>query len=212
MLVNTGEFSAIRWANGSSQWLQDAIDLFEKYGFSWAFFAYKENNIWDPRFKEFTYETWKNDYAQWLADCKSGGNTTEECWLAFIQQYRGERGYWDVCQPGKECSCKYGDNFSGLSLCWMNDYQGYDTKRWAVLKAAYAKNPTKCGNSICDPGETPQTCPADCACSPADSNCDGCINNTEMNAFIGRWKANSSDVTLKELIGAMGIWKSGAGC
>ena len=41
--------------------------------------------------------------------------------------------------------------------------------------------------------------------------CDGCISDPELTAFIGLWKADSSDPTLKELMEAIGLWKAGCG-
>jgi O-glycosyl hydrolase len=45
----------------------------------------------------------------------------------------------------------------------------------------------------------------------SDTDYDGCISNLELIAFIDKWKVNSSDVSLKELIEAIGLWKRG-GC
>jgi len=39
--------------------------------------------------------------------------------------------------------------------------------------------------------------------------CDGCVEDFELTTFIDKWKVNSSDVTLRELIEAIGLWKSG---
>lgn len=56
-----GEFSAIRWANGADRWLQDAIELFEEYGWDWCYHSFREYQGWDlekegprdePRFSE----------------------------------------------------------------------------------------------------------------------------------------------------------------
>jgi|GEM_PF-2514665 len=61
-----------------------------------------------------------------------------------------------------------------------------------------------CGNGIdedCN-GE-------DLQCNPADTNQDGCVSDPELSAFIDRWKLNSSDVTLREIIEAIGLWKKG---
>lgn len=43
----------------------------------------------------------------------------------------------------------------------------------------------------------------------ADTSQDGCISIEELDAFIARWKLNSLDVTLRELIEAIGLWKKG---
>jgi len=47
--------------------------------------------------------------------------------------------------------------------------------------------------------------------NPADVNGDGCVSQPELFAFIDRWKVNNQDVTLKELIEAIGLYKRG-GC
>ncbi|MCJ7816994.1 MAG: LamG domain-containing protein, partial [Candidatus Aenigmarchaeota archaeon] len=45
----------------------------------------------------------------------------------------------------------------------------------------------------------------------SDSNCDGCVSDPELTAFIDKWKVNSQDVILRELIESIGLWKRG-GC
>ncbi len=44
--VYVGEFSAIRWAPGSVDYLRDCIELFEEYGWDWSFHAYREWHGW----------------------------------------------------------------------------------------------------------------------------------------------------------------------
>ena len=44
----------------------------------------------------------------------------------------------------------------------------------------------------------------------ADNNpADGCVSEPELTAFIDRWKVNSSNPILKELMEAIGLWKRG---
>jgi len=43
----------------------------------------------------------------------------------------------------------------------------------------------------------------------SDTNQDGCVSDPELFAFIDRWKVDSSNPTLKELIEAIGLWKRG---
>jgi len=43
----------------------------------------------------------------------------------------------------------------------------------------------------------------------SDSNCDGCVDMAELNTFMDRWKINNLDVTLKEIIEAIGLWERG---
>ena len=44
--VFLGEFSAARYASGSSAYLSDLIDIFENAGFSWCYHIYQEADIW----------------------------------------------------------------------------------------------------------------------------------------------------------------------
>jgi hypothetical protein len=46
----------------------------------------------------------------------------------------------------------------------------------------------------------------------ADTNQDGCIELSELFAFIDRWKISSKDVPMPELMESIGLWKSGTGC
>ena len=42
--IFVGEFGCARYAPGAEQWLGDQMDLYEKYGWSWAYWAFRE---WD---------------------------------------------------------------------------------------------------------------------------------------------------------------------
>ena len=46
--VYVGEFSAARWAPDSSayRYLRDCISLFEEWGWSWAYHAFREADCW----------------------------------------------------------------------------------------------------------------------------------------------------------------------
>ena len=41
-----GEFSAACWTDGGDRYLQDVTDLFEAYGWDWAYHSFRENVIW----------------------------------------------------------------------------------------------------------------------------------------------------------------------
>ena len=41
-----GEFSAAGWTDGGDRYLQDVTDLFEEYGWDYAYHAFRENVIW----------------------------------------------------------------------------------------------------------------------------------------------------------------------
>lgn len=42
--IFVGEFGCARYAPGAEEWMRDQIDLYEQYGWSWAYWAYRE---WD---------------------------------------------------------------------------------------------------------------------------------------------------------------------
>ena len=45
--IHVGEFSTVRWADGAATWLRDCVDIFEGYGWSWTYHAYKESDYFD---------------------------------------------------------------------------------------------------------------------------------------------------------------------
>ena len=51
--------------------------------------------------------------------------------------------------------------------------------------------------------------PAEKQFHEADTNQNGCIEIPELNAFIDRWKVNSQDVTVREIMEAIGLWTKG---
>ncbi|SFF21065.1 Cellulase (glycosyl hydrolase family 5) [Paenibacillus algorifonticola] len=50
--IYVGEFSAVRWAPGSAQYIRDAIELFEEFGWSWTFHAYGDWNGWSVDYND----------------------------------------------------------------------------------------------------------------------------------------------------------------
>jgi len=44
--IYIGEFSAIRWAQGAAQYLQDVTEIFEEYGWDWSYHAFREWSGW----------------------------------------------------------------------------------------------------------------------------------------------------------------------
>lgn len=44
--IYVGEFSAIAWAEGAEKWMEDAISVFEEYGWDWTYHAYGEFAGW----------------------------------------------------------------------------------------------------------------------------------------------------------------------
>jgi hypothetical protein len=45
----------------------------------------------------------------------------------------------------------------------------------------------------------------------SDLDCSGCVSMAELQAFISRWYISNQDVTLRELMEAIGLWKR-SGC
>lgn len=48
--IHVGEFSVVRWADGAATWLRDCMDIFEGYGWSWTYHAYKESDYFDLQY------------------------------------------------------------------------------------------------------------------------------------------------------------------
>jgi hypothetical protein len=46
--VFVGEFSAVRWAKGGEKYICDLVEIFEEYGWGWAYFSVKGWQGWDP--------------------------------------------------------------------------------------------------------------------------------------------------------------------
>jgi len=49
-LVWVGEFSAVRWAEGSELYIKDLVDIFEGYGWGWAYFSASGFHGWNPNY------------------------------------------------------------------------------------------------------------------------------------------------------------------
>jgi hypothetical protein len=85
--------------------------------------------------------------------------------------------------------------------------KGTSTNTWTAYYTPYTyPHPlrTDCIDypALCDSGTAP-------ICHKSDSDCDGCISQPELLSFISRWYINNMDVTLKELIEAIGLWNIG---
>jgi hypothetical protein len=71
-----------------------------------------------------------------------------------------------------------------------------------------------CGDRTCGDNENCTTCMTDCGACPIQcllaesAPCDGCIDATELSAYIAEWKTSAA-ITMKQLIDAIALWKSG---
>lgn len=54
--IFVGEFSAIRWAPGAAQYLDDCISLFEEYGWDWTYHAFREWPGWSVEHANLPYD------------------------------------------------------------------------------------------------------------------------------------------------------------
>lgn len=54
-LMWVGEFSAVRWAPGSDQYLRDLVSIFDSHGWGWSYFSLGGWSGWDPRY-DSSYE------------------------------------------------------------------------------------------------------------------------------------------------------------
>ena len=52
-----GEFSAVRWAPGAAQYLDDSISIFEEYGWDWTYHAFRESPVWSVEHENLPYDT-----------------------------------------------------------------------------------------------------------------------------------------------------------
>ncbi|MBR5838933.1 MAG: cellulase family glycosylhydrolase, partial [Victivallales bacterium] len=50
--IYMGEFSAIRFAPGAAQYIQDLIEIFEEYGWDWSYHAFREWYNWSVEHDE----------------------------------------------------------------------------------------------------------------------------------------------------------------
>ncbi len=55
--IYVGEFSAPYWAPGVEQYLDDAISIFEEYGWSWTYHSFREYHGWDAEVIEVNGKT-----------------------------------------------------------------------------------------------------------------------------------------------------------
>ncbi|UVJ39226.1 cellulase family glycosylhydrolase [Arthrobacter sp. CJ23] len=44
--IYVGEFSAVRWAPGASQYIRDSVELFEEFGWSWTYHSFRDWHGW----------------------------------------------------------------------------------------------------------------------------------------------------------------------
>ena len=67
--VIVGEFSAVRWAGGSEQYIRDLAAIFDEFGWSWFYFSGSGWHGWNPDYNQnypgmdkLSAGAWKQDY------------------------------------------------------------------------------------------------------------------------------------------------------
>jgi len=126
------------------------------------------------------------------------------------------------CSSGQTCTGTFQASSNCGSLCCVGGTCQTPTQtcsdgtlysQCSTTKPMYCSSGTltnNCQTCGCPAG---QSCQASGACQSclhkSDSSCDGCVDTTELSTFIGRWNVNNQDVTLKELMEAIGFWKKG---
>ena len=50
--IYVGEFSAIRWANGSADYIRDCISVFDEFGWDWSYHAFREWQGWNVEIED----------------------------------------------------------------------------------------------------------------------------------------------------------------
>lgn len=62
--IYVGEFSAIRWAPGAAQYLEDCTAIFEEYGWDWTYHAFREWGGWSVEHENLPYSRDKHPLAE----------------------------------------------------------------------------------------------------------------------------------------------------
>ncbi len=66
-----GEFSAVRWADGAEQYVIDVADIFDSYGWSWAYHTYGGYHGWNPDYDSLYASDKKEDWSKHFTGLKS---------------------------------------------------------------------------------------------------------------------------------------------
>jgi len=93
----------------------------------------------------------------------------------------------------------YGSNFIMLST-YINDLAVQDQE---IYYDDIKSSSSYIGTSL------PQQCPGD-AHEADDSPCDGCVSQGELQDYINRWLADSTDVTIEQAASAIDAWSTGS--
>lgn len=66
--IFVGEFSAVRWAPGAAQYLQDCIAIFEAYGWDWTYHAFREWPGWSVEHENLPQDNKTHQPAKEMTD------------------------------------------------------------------------------------------------------------------------------------------------
>ena len=90
--IFVGEFSAVRWAPGAAQYLDDCISIFEEYGWDWAYHAFREWHGWSA----------EHDEQFWVKGTPNPAFATEETERAKVLKKAMSRNAAPVAAKAKD--------------------------------------------------------------------------------------------------------------
>jgi len=139
-------------------------------------------------------------------------------WTPTISQAGNYQAYaWWTSGSLRASDARYTiSHASGYSTVQANQLQ--NGGQWNYLGTFFFNAGTSGSVTLSDASNDPQ---ADAVCADAvrfvyvsvhksdNSPADGCVSDLELFAFMDRWKVSNADVTLRELIEAIGLWKRG---
>jgi hypothetical protein len=67
-LIWIGEFSTVRWAPGSRQYLLDLVEIFNSYGWGWAYHSFNAAQSWNPDYDDQQTKSHEGLKSQFVGD------------------------------------------------------------------------------------------------------------------------------------------------
>jgi hypothetical protein len=197
--VSDSEMNAENNQEDGQLWNDDSIELFfdtlKNRGTAqgqddYKFFVNANNYHHDNKGFDSTWDAAYHSYV----DPDGTVNVNTDTDNGYVIEIAIPWAVWGVAAPSS-------GNTWGFDLS-MNDRDASGTKlktKWANTDGGDSNNPSGWGDLIFT--------------HRADTSPDyGCIKQNELIDFISLWKTPSTDVSMPELIGAIGLWKQGTGC
>jgi hypothetical protein len=139
-----------------------------------------------------------------------GWGTIPVYYMGYNDVYGNNRNYES---PFPDLSGQYGNivtnplfldtgNPIGQDGIWFTDDDGFVPQHESSVCRS-GEGEVVMGALTCGPGQ---------AYHPSDTNQNGCVETSEMIAFMDRWKLSVADVNMPEMMESIGLWKSGEDC